>query len=206
LNDKEYVTMKKVSILIVSSMLIVGLGVFATQAFDNLAGSPSGVAVASPRLLAKGPAAALDNPPGERGGPWLHKKGFRFGRGKGRPGLMKRLNLTDEQREQMRNLYVQFREKTREARMNTKSLMDEKKTMLMSGKIDQKKLAQLDEAILKSRNDVHKESLKMKRERLALLTDEQVKRLADFMARKQYCSLPGGFPGHHGKGRFRHRF
>jgi Spy/CpxP family protein refolding chaperone len=204
LNEKEYVTMKKVSILIVSSMLIVGLGVFATQAFDNLAGSPSGVAVSSPRLLAKGPGTALDAPPGKRGGPWLHKKGFR--RAGGRAGLFKRLNLTDEQREQMRNLYVQFRENTREARMAAKSLADEKKTMLISGKIDQKKLAELDEAILKSRNEVRKARLKMKRDRLALLTDEQVKRLADFMARKQYCSLLGGFPGHRGKGRFRHHF
>ena len=120
--------------------------------------------------------------------------------------MTKRLNLTDEQQEQMRNLYVQFRDKTREARMAVKSLVDDKKTMFISGKIDRNRLAQLDEAILKSRNEVCKERLKMQRERLALLTDKQVEQLADFMARKQYCSLGGGFPGHHGKGRFRHHF
>ena len=110
--------------------------------------------------------------------------------------------FTDEQREQMRNLYVQFREKTREARMTGKSLIDEKKTMLMSGKIDQKKLAELDDAILKSRTEVGRERLKLRRERLALLTGDQVKILADFMARKQYCRAFGAFSGHRGKGRF----
>jgi Spy/CpxP family protein refolding chaperone len=194
--------MKKVSILIVSLMLIVGLGVFATQAFDDRAGSPSGVALASPRLLAQGPPPALDKPPAERGGPWLHKKGPRHGRRGAWRDLIKRLKLTDEQREQMRNLYVQFREKTREARMSTKALFDEKMTMLISGKIDQKRLAQLDEAMLKSRNDVRKEWLKMRRERLALLTEEQLKRLADFTARKQYCAILGAFSGLRGKGRF----
>lgn len=194
--------MKKVSILIVSSILIVGLGVFATQAFDDRAGSPAGVALASPRLLAQGPPPALNEPPPGRGGPRLHKKGFGHGRGKGWRGLIKRLKLTDEQREQMRNLYVQFREKTREARMAAKSLRDEEKTMLMSGKIDQKRLAELDEAILKSRNEVGKEWLKMRRERLALLTEEQRKRLADFMAKRQYCAAFGAFLGHRGKGRF----
>lgn len=198
--------MKKASILIVSSMLIVGIGVFATQAFDNPAGSLSRVAVASPRLLAKAPATALDSPAAQPGGPWFHKNGFRPGRGGGWAALSKRLNLTDEQREQMRNLYVQFREKTREARMAVKSLVDEKKTMLISGKIDRNRLAQLDEAILKSRNEVCKERLKMQRDRLALLTDKQVQQLADFMASKQFCSLGGGFPVHKGKGRFRHHF
>ncbi|MEJ2718437.1 MAG: Spy/CpxP family protein refolding chaperone, partial [Deltaproteobacteria bacterium] len=204
-NDKEYVTMKKVSILIVSAMLIVGVGVFATQAFDELAGSPSAVALASPRLLAQGPGAALDKPPGERGGPWLHKRGFGHGRCRAWGGLMGRLKLTDEQREKMRNLYVQFRGKTHEARMSARSLRDEKKTMLMSGKIDQKKLAQLDEAILKSRNEVSKERLKLQRNRLALLTDDQVQRLADFSSGKQCCPILGFFSGHHGKGRFKRR-
>jgi protein CpxP len=119
-------------------------------------------------------------------------------------GLIRRLKLTDEQREKMRNLYVQFRENTHDARMSAKSLRDEKMTMLISGKIDQKKLAQLDEAMLKSRNEVSKERLKMRRDRLALLTDDQVKRLADFMARKQRCPIVATFSGHRGKGRFGH--
>ena len=54
--------------------------------------------------------------------------------------MMKKLGITDEQKKQIRGLYVAFRDRTRKTRMELMSLKDEKKTMLLSGKIDQQKL------------------------------------------------------------------
>ena len=53
-------------------------------------------------------------------------------------------------------------------------LHDEKRTMLISGKIDQAKLAKCDEEITKLAAEVMGEELKMEREQLSKLTPEQV--------------------------------
>jgi Spy/CpxP family protein refolding chaperone len=105
----------------------------------------------------------------------------------GKPGFetfMKKLGITDEQKKQFRNLQVAFKDKTRKARSELMSLNDEKRTMLMSGKVDQQKLSQIDDQIVKLRADVMREALKLKRDRLALLTPEQQERIADFEAEK----------------------
>jgi len=106
----------------------------------------------------------------------------------------------------MRKLYADYSNKTRNARTTIWSLNDEKRTMLTSARIDLAKLAKMDEGILKARTDVLREQLKMKRERLALLTEDQIRRLGDFFSRGQYRSILGDFRGKGGRGRWRNQF
>lgn len=63
------------------------------------------------------------------------------------------------------------------------SLLNEKKNVLRSGKIDETKLADLDEQIVKLRSDIFADRLKLVRDRLALLTPDQTRRLAQFRER-----------------------
>lgn len=100
--------------------------------------------------------------------------------------MMKKLGITDDQKKQIRGLYVGFKDRTRKARSDLMSLKDEKKTMLISGKIDQQKLAQIDEQIVKLKSDVMREKLKLSRDRLALMTPEQLDRIADWKAEKAF--------------------
>lgn len=104
------------------------------------------------------------------------------GLGKFKAELVEKLGLSDEQKTKMREIKVNFREKTRKARLKLRELMDEKLTMLMSGKVDQGKLAQIDEELVKSRTEVMTARLKMKRDRLAVLTPDQVSKLADALS------------------------
>jgi len=99
--------------------------------------------------------------------------------------LIERLKLTDDQLKQLRLAYVDFQDKTRKARSALIALHDEKKTVLISGKIDQAKLAKLDEDTIKLASEVMAEDLRMKREQLAKLTPEQLDRLADFLSKKK---------------------
>ncbi len=100
--------------------------------------------------------------------------------------MMKKLGITDEQKKQIRALYVGFKDRTRKTRMDLWSLRDEKKTMLLSGKIDQQKLAQIDDQVVKLVNDLLREKLKLRRDRLAALTPEQIGRIADWQAEKAF--------------------
>jgi Spy/CpxP family protein refolding chaperone len=114
-----------------------------------------------------------------------------MGRGHHWPSLeaiRKKLGITDEQKKQMRALSVGFRDRTRKARMELMSLRDEKQTMLLSGKIDQQKLAQIDDQVVKLVSDVMREKLKLRRDRLALLNQEQIGRIADWQADKAFRS------------------
>jgi Spy/CpxP family protein refolding chaperone len=102
--------------------------------------------------------------------------------------MMEKLGITDEQKRQFRSLYVGFSDRTRKARTELMGLKDEKKTMLLSGKIDQQKLAQIDDQLVKVKTDLLKEKLKFKRERLALLNAQQLDKVADWMAEKSFHS------------------
>ena len=118
---------------------------------------------------------------------------------------MKKLGITDEQKKQIRGLYVGFRDRTRKTRMELMSLKDEKKTMLLSGKIDQQKLAQIDDQVVKLVSDLLREKLKLRRDRLAALTPEQIGRIADWQAEKAFRSKMhrmhrGEMRGMHGRG------
>jgi len=136
--------------------------------------------------MAPTPATAqgtISQPPGPSeafAGPMRH--------GHSLEAMMKKLGITDEQKKQIRALYVGFRDRTRKTRMERMSLKDEKKTMLLSGKIDQQKLAQIDDQIVKLVSDLVREKLKLRRDRLALLTPEQIGRVADWQAERAFRS------------------
>lgn len=102
----------------------------------------------------------------------------------GPPDLMEKLKLTDDQLKQLRLAYADFQDKTRKARTALMGLHDEKRTMLISGKMDQAKLAKCDEDIVKLASEVMAEDLKMKREQFSKLTAEQVNILADFFGKR----------------------
>jgi Spy/CpxP family protein refolding chaperone len=118
--------------------------------------------------------------------------------------MQKKLGITDDQKKQIRALYVGYRDKTRKARIELMSLKDEKKTMLLSGKIDQQKLAQIDDQVVKLVGDIMKEKLKLRRDRLALLTPEQIGRLADWQAERAFQHKWKRMHGGRGFGGFHH--
>lgn len=113
--------------------------------------------------------------------------------------MMKKLGITDDQKKQIRALYVGFEDRTRKARSELFSLKDEKKTMVLSGKIDQAKLAQIDEQIVKLVSDVMRERFKLQRDRLALMTPEQLDKIATWKAEKAFHKkMKWSHGGHHG--------
>jgi len=150
-------------------------------------------------------ASAEDDPAGPSGAPMMMQGPMQPGPGgafAGRRGhgpsleaLQKKLGITDEQKKQIRNLYVAFQDQTRKARTELMSLMDQKKTMKLSGKIDLQKMAQIDDQIVKLRSDVLRERLKMRRDRLGLLTPEQVGKIADMKAEGDFRSGMGRMHG-----------
>jgi hypothetical protein len=109
--------------------------------------------------------------------------------GPGGAKLAERLGLADDQKKTLREQFVAFKERTRQTRMSLMSLNDEKKTMMMSGKVDQTKLAKIDDEIVKLTGQLMAEKQKMKRDMLALLKPEQLEKVADMVG-------SGGF-GHH---------
>ncbi len=123
------------------------------------------------------------------------------GHHEGRMGMwQKKLGLTDEQKKQMRLIYTGFLERSRKARMALMTLKDEQRAMMISGNVDLKKLAQMDEQKVKLVSEVMTERLKMRRDRLALLTPEQIGRLADMIAQKGFRHKMGMGHGRGGKG------
>lgn len=176
--------MKKTAIVLIVGIVTIAMGT-SFLALGRPPGPPSGprphmgAPFGGPPGPHHGPpppgGALFGGPPGPPppGGPPLGLLGAP-------PPLLRKLKLTDEQRKQMRLKYVDFQNKTRQARMALMGLNDEKRTMMISGTIDQAKLAKCDEGITKLTAEVMKERLKMEREQLADLTQEQIDRLADF--------------------------
>ncbi len=173
-----------------ATMLVAAIALTATAQ-----GKPA--APAGPPA-AKEAAAQPGGAPGEFVGKWHSTHSLE--------AIQKKLGITDDQKKKMRALYTDFSDRTRKARTELMGLKDEKRTMLMSGKVDQQKLAQLDDQIVKLRTDVMREMLKMKRDRLAILTPEQIEKLADLKAAKAFRSkfgrMHGGMHGGHGRGHF----
>lgn len=168
--------MYKRELAIVSVIVFAAMTALATSSFaqSSPGGSPASVA-------AKGAATGSDDAPsGQVMEPRRHGPSLK--------AMMEKLGITDEQKKQIRALYVGFKDRTRKARTELMSLKDEKRTMLLSGKIDQQKLAQIDEQIVKLKSDVMREKLKLQRDRLALLTPEQVERVADWQAERAFHS------------------
>ncbi len=148
----------------------------APLAFAQAPQDPAGPQPSAPAL--QGPA---DHP---SSAPWMgrfhHTDRMEF--------MAKKLGITDEQQKKMRQLSVGFQDRTRKARMGLIALKDEKRTMLMSGKVDQQKLAQMDDQKVKLVSEVMTERLKMRRDRLALLTPDQLDKLGDLVAKKAFHS------------------
>lgn len=115
--------------------------------------------------------------------------------------LFEKLGLTEDQLAKIRQMAVESRSKTRKSRLKAMELMDEKKTMLMSGKIDMKKLTDIDEELIKAKTEIQRERLKGKRDLLGLLTPDQLKKLADSMNTEGFGSPFGGSKGGRGRGR-----
>lgn len=180
--------MKRRALLVAPMVVCLMIAVFATasSAKDN-----PGMSSGSPMM--QGPGSQSPNPSGAFTGRCHH--------GPSLEAMMNKLGITDEQKTKIRALYVGFADRTRKTRMDLKSFKDEKKTMLLSGKIDQQKLAQIDDQVVKLVSDLLKEKLKLRRDRLALLTPEQIGRIADWKAEKAFRSKwrrmhGGGMHGH----------
>jgi len=166
--------MKKTAVVLILALVTLA---FATCfiAFAAPPGSPPG-----PPPHGEG---FIGGPPGPPPGPPPHGGDFP-GLLDGPPDLLEKLKLTDDQQKQMRLAYVDFQDKTRKARTALMGLRDEKRTMLISGKLDQARLAKCDEDTVKLASEVMAEDLKMKREQFSKLTPEQVNLLADFLGKR----------------------
>jgi Spy/CpxP family protein refolding chaperone len=167
--------MKKTAIV-----LTVGLIAIASATWIHAFGGHFGPPPCPPpheELMDMEDGPAFDGPLGPPPGRPHHGPGM-MGHGGFPPPLLEKLKLTDDQQKQMRSALVSFQDKSRKARSALMGLEDEKKTMMMSGKIDQSKLGKLDEDIVKLRSEVMSEALKMKREHLSTLTPEQLEVLA----------------------------
>ncbi len=162
---------KCTSLLVLSmvALLVMGAAYASYAAQDD---------PASPPKIAQGSGSPSPGSSDELGAPGRHRHGL--------GEMLKKLGITDDQKKQIRALYIGFRDRTRKARTDLMSAMDEKKTMVLSGKIDQAKLAQIDDQVVKLRSDIMRERLKMKRDRLGLLTPEQIGRIADWQAAKAF--------------------
>ena len=167
--------MKKQALLLVPMVAFLAMGVMVgiAGAQDN-----PGTSFAAPAMQGAAPQSPASS--GEVTGKWHHGPSLK--------AIMEKLGITDAQKKKIRALYVGFQDRTRKTRMELRSLQDEKRTMLLSEKIDQQKLAQMDDQVVKLVSDVLREKLKLKRDRLALMTPEQIGRIADFQAEKAFRS------------------
>lgn len=186
--------MNKSVMLSLTMVALLIIGAVATSHAQSKPGMPPTSATT------QGTISQPSGPTEEFAGPMHH--------GRSLETMMKKLGITDEQKKQIRALYVGFRDRTRKTRMDLMSLKDEKKTMLLSGKIDQQKLAQIDDQIVKLVSDLMREKLKLRRDRLGLLTPEQIGRVADWQAERAFRSKMhkmhwGRMRGMHGRGDWR---
>ncbi len=179
--------MNKRAVLVLSMFALLGMCAIVT-----ISSAQSSPVKPSSSPAIQGAAGQPSDPPEECVG-WRHHR-------HSLEAIFKKLGLTDTQKTQMRTLTVGFRERTHKTRMELRSLKDEKKTMLLSGKVDQQKLAQMDDKIVNLVTDVVREKLKLRRDRLALLTPEQMGRVADWQAEKMFRSkwrrMHGGWMRH----------
>jgi Spy/CpxP family protein refolding chaperone len=104
-------------------------------------------------------------------------------RGRLRHFFMNQLGLSPEQKQRLRELRFASRERTMQARGTIKNIREQKLTMLKSGAVNQQELLRLDKEYMKYHTQLDLERLRMQRERAALLTSEQAKRLGEFLSR-----------------------
>ncbi len=167
--------MNKQSLLLVPMVVFLAMGVMVAVAGAQ---EDPGTSFAAPAMQGAAPQSPASS--GEVTGKCHHGPSLK--------AIMEKLGITDEQKLKIRAVYVGFEDRTRKTRMELKSLKDEKKTMFLSGKIDQQKLAQIDDQVVKLVSDLLKEKLKLRRDRLALLTPKQIGQIADWQAEKAFRS------------------
>lgn len=133
--------------------------------------------------------AAQTSIPGTQPGfdrPGAADRGQGFGRFQHRSRLrnffMNELGLSEEQKQRLRELRSASRERTKEARSAIRNIREQKLSMLKSGKINPQELLRLDKEFIKHHTQLDLERLKMQRDRAALLTPEQAKRLGEFLS------------------------
>ncbi len=174
-NNHGGVSMNKRGLLVLSMVALLGMA-----AMVAISGAQSGPGMSSTSPVMQGAGSQPTDPPKESAGPCHHRHSLE--------AIYKKLGITDEQKTKIRALRVGFQDRTRKTRMDLRSLKDEKKTMLLSGKIDRHKLSQMDDQVVKLVIDVLRERLKLRRDRLALMTPEQIGRIADLQAEKAFRS------------------
>ncbi len=109
-----------------------------------------------------------------------------FGRrGALREFISKELGLSDDQKERMQKLRKDSREKTRETRQAMRKIGDEKLKMLLTGKVNLPTLERLDQELANLHTTLYMERLRARRELLAQLTGDQLKRLGQFLSKKK---------------------
>jgi len=143
-----------------------------------------------PGMAAPGPHGGMKGPPGEMhpvfgephgpGGHWLR--------------IVEKLDLSPEQRDRLRSLRLKFRNETRKTRFALAALEDEQQAMLIAGKVDMERLANMDDDILKLRTEMMRARMAMQRERLQVLNEDQIKKLTDLMGGGDKGPLKRGFP------------
>ena len=104
--------------------------------------------------------------------------------------LQEKLGLSEQQVKDLRAKMDDRREQIRKFRASLTPLMEEKRNMMRSGKIDQERLIKIDEEIGKLRSDIFRERLKMERDRLLILTPDQVKRLSELIPKPEETDNP----------------
>jgi hypothetical protein len=183
--------MKVRSSLIASAVaVLIVVSSVSVQAFDERPGPPG-------MRPAKPPRGDFQGPPGPPGGPG--SPGPQFGEDRDSPRLspkvlQEKLGLSEQQIKDLRAKMEDFGEQIRKFRTNLMPLMEEKRNMMLSGKINQERLIKIDEEILKLRSDMLSQRLKMERDRLLTLTPDQVKRLAEMMPNPEERRMPGKMP------------
>ena len=140
--------------------------------------------------LQRGDFQGPPGPPGERGRP-----GPRFEEDRDPPplspkALQDKLGLSEQQVKDLRAKMDNHGTQMEKFRANLMPLMEEKRNMMMSGKINQERLIKIDEEIVKVRSDMLRERLKMERDRLLILSPDQVKRFSELMPKPEERRMP----------------
>ncbi len=192
--------MRRFEIIIALFLIVViAAAVCAQPPRRQPPGPPPGAGIDRPPMSeSDDPGGPPQSPgPGMERGRFRPHRPFREDAGFRRPGpphdpgggfdrIGRALGLNEEQIQKMQALNVEFSNKTRNARMTLMSLEDERATLLAAGKIDQPKLAEIDEKIIKARADIMREQYRIRRDRLAILNEEQLKRVSKFLAGRQH--------------------
>jgi hypothetical protein len=178
----------KVSLIASAAALLLIMGSVSVRALDERPGPPG----MRPGKPPRGDFQGRPGPSGERGRP-----GPRFDEDRDPPplspkALQDKLGLSERQVEDLRTKMDNHREHMEKFRINIMPLMEEKRNMMMSGKIDQERLIKIDEEIVRVRSDMLRERLKMERDRLLILSPDQVKRLSELMPKPEERRMPSG--------------